>query len=238
MASQIQLGEISVAVTLKNIKNIHLSVHPPTGHVRISAPSHMNLESIRVFAIAKLGWIRQQQKRLREQARETAREFLARESHYVWGKRYLLEIHQTNKAPFVELTHGHMVLYVRPDTDIAKKQAIIDEWYREQLRNSAERLIAKWESRLQLEVERFFVQKMKTKWGSCNPARKTIRLNTELAKKPKSCLEYIVVHEMIHFLEPTHNERFRSLLDRYMPKWTAYRQTLNRLPLRHEHWQY
>lgn len=238
MLSQIKLGEITVDVTLKDIKNIHLSVHPPTGHVRVSAPSHMNLETIRVFAISKLGWIKQQQKKLLEQERETPREFLNRESHYVWGKRYLFQVVEADEAPFVELSHGLMVLNVRPGSDESKKQAIVEEWYRDELRKTATKLIAKWQTRLGVESERLFVQKMKTKWGSCNPARRTIRLNTELAKKPRPCLEYIVVHELVHLIEPTHNERFRALMDRFMPKWTNHRQTLNRLPLRHEHWEY
>lgn len=238
MRSQIKLGEITVDVTLKKIKNIHLSVHPPTGHVRVSAPSHMNFETIRVFAISKLGWIKQQQKKLLEQERETPREFLNLESHYVWGKRYLFEVVETDRPPFVELSHGRMVLNVRPGSDESKKQAIVEEWYRDEVRKTATKLIAKWQPRLGVEPERLFVQKMKTRWGSCNAKRRTIRLNTELAKKPRPCLEYIVVHELIHLIEPTHNERFRTLMDKFMPKWINHRDSLNRLPLRHEHWLY
>jgi len=238
MLSQIHLGAITVDVTLKDIKNIHLSVHPPTGHVRISAPSRMNLETIRVFAISKLGWIKQQQKKLLEQERETPREFLNRESHYVWGKRYLFQIIDVDQAPFVELHHGRMVLYIRPGADDGRKQAAVEEWYRDVLKKAASKMIAKWQPRLSVQVERLFVQRMKTKWGSCNTKKRTIRLNTELAKKPRPCLEYIVVHEMIHMLEPTHNDRFKTLMNHFMPKWVSYRRTLNRLPLRHEHWDY
>lgn len=238
MLTQIQLGEITVDVTLKNIKNIHLSVHPPIGSVRISAPSHMNLDTIRVFAIAKLGWIKQQQQKLREQERETSREFINRESHYVWGKRCLFQIVEVNQSPTVHLQPGRMILRIRPEATEDRRKAVVEEWYRSELKSAASKFITKWQPLLNVEIKRFFVQKMKTKWGSCNPKKKTIRLNSELAKKPQACLEYIVVHELLHLLEPTHNERFRALLNQYMPKWTVHRQTLNRLPLRHENWEY
>ena len=238
MVTHIQLGDITVDVVRKNIKNIHLSVYPPTGKVRISAPTGMNLDTIRVFAVSKLGWIKKQQLKLQEQERETPREYLNRESHYVWGKRYLLQIIEENNAPSVELKHSRMVLRVRPGTEEWKKQAIVEEWYRNQVKQAVPGLLAKWEALIGVKVERFFVQRMKTKWGSCTPHKKHIRLNTDLAKKPSVCLEYIVVHEMIHLLEPTHNERFRALMEQFMPKWQFYREELNRLPVRHEEWVY
>jgi predicted metal-dependent hydrolase len=238
MVTHIQLGDITVDVVRKNIKNIHLSVYPPTGKVRISAPTEMNLDTIRVFAVSKLGWIRKQQLKLQEQERETPREYLNRESHYVWGKRYLLQVIEENNVPSVELKHSWMVLRVRPGTEEWKKQAIVEEWYRNQVKQAVPELLAKWEAHIGEKVERFFVQRMKTKWGSCTPHKKHIRLNTDLAKKPPQCLEYIVVHEMIHLLEPTHNERFRALMEQFMPKWQFYREELNRLPVRHEEWVY
>lgn len=238
MVTQIAFGEITADVVLKDIKNIHLSVYPPSGRVRISAPSRMSLDTIRVFAIAKLGWIKQQQKKLQEQERETPRDYLDRESHYVWGKRYLLSVIEGNEAPSVALQHSRMLLRVRPGADTKKKQAIVEEWYRRQLKNAVPPLLARWEPLTGVKVERFFVQRMKTKWGSCNHRARTIRLNTELAKKPRECLEYIVVHEMIHVLEPTHNARFVALMDQFMPQWQFYREQLNRLPVRHEDWAY
>jgi predicted metal-dependent hydrolase len=238
MATQVKLGDVSVDVVLKDIKNVHLSVHPPTGRVRIAAPSRMSLDTIRVFAVSKIGWIRQQQKKLREQERETPREFLERESHYVWGKRYLLSIREADQPPSVELKHSRMILSVRPATDRDKRQEIIEAWYRNELKQAAPALIAKWQSHLRVEVERYFVQRMKTKWGSCNPAMRSIRLNTELAKKPRECLEYIVVHEMVHLIERTHNARFVALMERYLPNWKVCRQVLNQLPVRHETWRY
>jgi len=229
---------IAVDVLRKDIKNVHLSVHPPTGRVRIAAPERMSLDTVRVFAISKLGWIRQQQRKLAEQERETPREYLNRESHYVWGQRYLLKLIEGDFPPSVELSHSRMILRVRRGITGEKKQAILEEWYRKQVKNEVPALTAKWKRLMGVKVRRLFVQRMKTKWGSCNHRTGTIRLNTDLAKKPIDCLEYIVVHEMVHLIEPTHNARFLALMDQFMPKWQMYREVLNRLPVRHERWGY
>jgi len=238
MITQIELGEITVDVVQKDIKNIHLSVYPPTGKVRIAAPLRMDLDTIRVFAITKLDWIKSRQQKLREQPRETPREYLDRESHYVWGRRYLLEIIEKDATPQIELRHNKMCFQIRPATSDERKQEILETWYREQLKAVVPGLIAKWQPLMGVKVERYFVQRMKTKWGSCSPGTKRIRLNTELAKKPPECLEYIVVHELVHLLEPTHNKRFISLMDQFMPKWRFYKDELNQLPVRHEFWVY
>ena len=238
MGTIIHLGNIAVDVVLKDIKNVHLSVYPPSGKVRISAPSRMKVDTIRLYAISKLDWIKQQQKKLREQERETPREFLGRESHYVWGKRYLLEVIEKDAAPLIKLMHRKIRMQVRSDSDEHKKQQILDEWYRDQLKAALQPLIAKWEPLLNVRVNGFVVRKMKTKWGSCSPGPSTIRINTELAKKPPECLEYITVHEMIHLLEPTHNNRFVALMNKFMPTWQFQRDNLNRLPVRHEQWVY
>lgn len=238
MATQINLGNITVDVVFKDIKNIHLSVYPPEGKVRISAPTRMNLDTVRVFAISKLGWIKQQQEKLRGQDRETPREYLDRESHYVWGKRYLLKVVEGSAIPGIELKHNTLVLRVRPGTEEQKKQAMVEGWYREQLKVAAIDFIARWEPLIGVKVGVFFVQRMKTKWGSCNPLHRSLRLNTELAKKPPECLEYIVVHEMVHLLEPTHNARFVALMEQFMPNWRMFREQLNQLPVRHETWGY
>jgi predicted metal-dependent hydrolase len=238
MISKIELGDITVDVVLKDIKNVHLSVYPPVGRVRISAPKRMSLDTIRVFAISKLDWIKQQQAKLRAQERETPREFLDRESHYIWGRRYLLTVIENDASPAIELKHRRMILRVRPGTGQEKRAALVEEWYREQLKEALPPLLERWEPLLGVKAKRCFVQRMKTKWGSCNHRSGTIRLNTELAKKPPECLEYIVVHELVHLLEPTHNARFIALMDRFMPKWQLHREALNRLPLRRETWSY
>ncbi|MFZ3328652.1 MAG: SprT family zinc-dependent metalloprotease [Methylocella sp.] len=238
MGTQFKLGDIAVDVSLKDIKNVHLSVYPPDGRVCISAPSRMSVDTIRVFAISKLGWIKQQQKKLRAQQRETPREYLDRESHYVWGKRYLLKIVEGDAAPEVMLKHSKLLLRVRPGTSDETKQAIVARWYREQIKVAMPDLIAKWEPKMGVTVERFFVRQMKTKWGSCNPGKRSIRLNTDLAKKPLQCLEYIVVHEMAHLLVRRHNDQFSNLMDKCLPNWKVLRQTLNAMPLAHANWDY
>ena len=238
MADTIELGDILADVIQKDIKNVHLSVYPPTGRVRISAPLHMSLDTIRVFAISKLGWIKQEQNKLRDQERETPREYLDRESHHVWGKRYLLRVLEREGAARVEMKHSTLVLQVRPGTYGAKKQAIVDRWYRDQIKDVVPTLIKKWEQVIGVTAANLFVQQMKTRWGSCNSKAGNIRLNSELAKKPRECLEYVLVHEMVHLLQPTHNRQFIALMDRFMPLWRNHRDALNRLPVRHEHWVY
>jgi predicted metal-dependent hydrolase len=238
MVTRVDIGDIGVDVVLKEIKNIHLSVYPPTGRVRISAPSHMNIDTIRVYAISRLGWIKKQQNKLRGQERETPREYLNRESHYFRGKRYLLKIVESEGPSSVKLQHGSILLHIRPDAGQEKKQSILDEWYRKQLKVTIPDLIAMWEKRIGVRVNEFGVRKMKTKWGTCNPEARRIWVNLELAKKPQECLEYIVVHEMVHLLERHHNERFVSLMDNVMPKWRSLRDDLNRLPVKHEEWEY
>jgi predicted metal-dependent hydrolase len=238
MHSQIQLGDIAVDVIRKDIKNVHLSIHPPTGRVRIAAPERMSLDIVRVFAISKLGWIKRHQRKMREQERETPREYLDRESHYVWGRRCLLKVIEEDGPPKIILKHSSLIIRMHPGSSRDAKEAVLYKWYRDQIREAVPPLIRKWERLMQVTVEAFFVQKMKTKWGSCNQKRKTIRLNSELAKKPRECLEYIIVHEMVHLMERTHNERFRSLMDRFMPKWESCRDNLNRLPVGHEDWRY
>jgi len=234
----LKLNELDVEVIHKNIKHVHLSVYPPDGRVKVSAPVSMSPDTLRVFVISKLAWIRKQQLKLRAQEREAPREYIDRESHYVWGKRYLLKVDEKDAPPSVALKHSKMLLSVRPGTSLEKKQAILEAWYRENLKHAIPVLIEKWQSRMDVHVTRFHVQRMKTRWGSCSVHSGSIRLNTELAKKPLACLEYIVVHEMTHLLEPTHNSRFIGLMDRFLPKWRFYRDELNRLPVRHEDWGY
>ncbi|MCB9169979.1 MAG: M48 family metallopeptidase [Flavobacteriales bacterium] len=236
MTEVLSLGDVSVDVIKKDIKNIHLSVYPPTGRVRISAPLRMRTETIRAFAIGKLGWIRQHQRKIKAQPREAPREYLDRESHYVWGKRYMMRLEEVEAPSEVVVKHNKLLLRIRPGTSAAKKQAALDEWYRHQLKTEASVLIEKWEEILGVQVAHVYVQRMKTKWGGCSPATRTLRLNSELAKKPKECVEYIVVHELMHLLEPTHNARFISLMDLHLPKWRHHRDAINGLALRAEAW--
>jgi len=238
MKAKIDLGDFSADVVRKNIKNVHLSVYPPYGRVRISAPLFMDLDTIRVFAITKLAWIKSQQQKMLAQERETPREYLDRESHYVWGKRYLLKVVEKDAAPAIELKHNELVMQLRPGTDEVQRQEILDAWYRAQIRAATPAMLTKWEPLMGVQARKVFVQHMKTRWGSCNPASRSIRLNTDLAKKPPECLEYIIVHELAHLIEPTHNARFIALMELFMPKWQHLKEELNRLPVRHEEWGY
>jgi hypothetical protein len=233
----IKLGDITVTMTRKDIKNVHLSVHPPEGKVILVVPKGTRLEVARAYAISRLGWIRKQQTKLKGQARETPRKFLKRESHYLWGRRYLLNVsHQDNK-PFVSLTHTSINLTVRPGSDMHKRADVIHQWHKSLLHDTIPKIIRKWESKLKVEVSSYFLQRMKTKWGSCNYRTKCIRLNTELVKKPKDLLEYVIVHEMIHLIEPTHNKRFITILEKHYPNWRESRNELNELPLTAEVWR-
>jgi len=236
MTETIALGEIDIHVTRKAIKNVHLSVHPPSGRVTMTTPMATRLEVARAYAISRLGWIRAQQEKLRGQARETPRQFVERESHYVWGRRYLMTIAYREAKPSVALDHKRIALTVRPGTENAMRAKIIHDWHKRLLHAAIPPLVRKWERTLKVKVAAYFVQRMKTKWGSCNHVAQNIRLNTELVKKPKDLLEYVVVHEMIHLLEPTHSDRFHALLDRFYPTWREARRELNELPLGAEAW--
>ena len=230
MSSKIDLGGVVADVVRKKIKNVHLRVYPPSGEVRISAPLRMSLGAIRAFAVSKLAWIKRQQENIRRQERETPREYVDRERHYVWGKRYLLKVVEEEAAPHVEMQPSLLALHVRPGADGAKRQAVVARWYRDQIRDAVPTLIEKWEPSIGVTVANLFVQQMKTRWGSCNPRTRSIRLNAELAKRPPACVEYVVVHEMVHILEPSHNQRFKALMDRHMPRWREYRDALKRSP--------
>ena len=235
---QLKLGAITVDVVQKNIKNVHLSVYPPTGRVRIAAPEGMKLDTIRIYAISKLGWIKKQQTRFRNQEREAPRDYATRESHYYNGKRYLMKVIVADAPPKVLLKSNTIEMYVRPNTTKAKRQIVLEDWYREQLKEKITDLISEWETKMKVSVTEFGVKKMRTKWGSCNREAKRIWINLELAKKPIQCVEYIVVHEMVHLLERKHNERFIAFMNKFLPQWRNYKEELNRLPISHTEWGY
>ncbi len=229
---------LSIEVEQKDIKNIHLSVYPPDGNVKIAAPHRMDLDTIRVFAINKLQWIKKQQKTFRNQEREAPREYLSKESHYFQGKRYLLKIIEQDAKPKIVLTHSKIELYVRPNTSMEKRKEIIEEWYREEMKKTIPKMIEKWEKIIGVKANEFGIKKMRTKWGTCNVEAKRIWINLELAKKPLDCMEYIVVHELVHLLERSHNDTFKNYMNEFMPKWRFHSDELNRLPFRHVEWKY
>jgi predicted metal-dependent hydrolase len=231
MVENIELGDVVIALQRKSVKHVHLTVHPPTGRVTLVAPLDTRVEVARAYAISKLRWIREQQVQLGQQAREVPRQFVERESHYVWGRRYLLAIAESDERPSVKLSHRRLCIHLRPNSPVEKRAEVMYEWQRAELHKAIPVLIERWERRLGVRVEAYFLQRMKTKWGSCNSDRRHIRINTELIKKPPDLLEYVVVHEMLHLREPNHSDRFQRLLNRHWPQWRESRLELNRLPL-------
>lgn len=237
--NQITISNIKIDVVCKDIKNIHLGVYPPTGRVRIAAPLKMNEDAIRLFAISKLSWIKRNQRKFEGQERISPREYKQRESHYFRGRRYLLRIVETEAPPKVLLKNKTYIdLYIRPCASTKKRHEIITEWYRAELKKQIPAIIEKWENILNVKVSDWQVKKMKTKWGSCNIEKKRIWINLELAMKPEHCLEYIIVHEMIHFLERHHKDKFLYYTDTYLPNWKKLKAELNKLPAGHADWQY
>lgn len=235
----IEIGSIKVDVVRKDIKNMHLGVYPPNGRIRLSAPEKTDKEVLRLFTISKLGWIKEQVKSFEQQARETPRQFISGESHYFQGNRFLLEIIESEGKQFVQLKGTKKIeIHCRSDSSKAKRAQLLKEWYRDQLKLQIPELIKKWENKIGVKSNDWRVKQMKTKWGACNIEAKRIWLNLELAKKPKICLEYICVHELIHLLERNHNDRFVAYLDEYMPKWRLHRDELNSLPITHSDWGY
>lgn len=232
MVTELEIGGVHVDVVRKDIKNLHLSVYPPTGRVRIAAPTRTSMDTIRAFAITRLVWIRRHQRKVTMQERETPREYIDRESHYVWGERVLLMVVTKNEPPKVTRQHKTLVMQVRPDATTQQREDVLEAWYREELRSAAAPLVDKWQAWLSLEARAIYVQRMRTKWGSCNTFSRNIRLNTDLAKKPPECLDYVVLHELAHLKVRLHTSEFFTLLDHAMPQWREIRKSLNVLPLR------
>lgn len=224
--------DLDVQVVKKDIKNMHLSVYPPTGRVRVAAPKHTDNEVIRLFVIDKLTWIKRNQKEFKNQKREAPKNYVSGESHYLDGKRYRLKLIEGPGKHRIRIPNKSFIeLYVQPNTSITNKKKVFDQFYREYLQKVLDELIKKWEDRLNEKCNSWKIRSMKTKWGSCQPENRRLLFNLELAKKPKHCVEYIVLHEMLHFKERHHNERFKSLLDQHMPNWKGLKRELEELPL-------
>ena len=235
----IEVRGIPVEIVRKDIKNLHVGVYPPKGRVRVAAPLRLNDEAVRLAVITRLGWIRRQQEGFRRQDRQSQREIMTGESHYFLGRRYRLDVIEQDGPASVELPNNRiMVLRIRPGTDRDGRDTALQRWYRRYLREQLPALLAKWEPAVGVEVSEFRIKKMKTRWGTCNREARRIWLNVELAKKPVSCLEYILVHEMVHLLARRHDERFRDLMEELMPQWRLRRDELNQAPLSHQEWKY
>lgn len=228
-----------IEVVRKNIKNLHVGVYPPSGRVRVAAPARLDNDAVRLAVISRLGWIRRQQARFAQQVRQSERELVNGETHYFQGCRYRLDVIEQDGAPGVRLASSSvMELRVPRGADRPGREAALHLWYRERIREDIPALLRKWQAKIGVEVAEVRIRRMKTRWGSCNGPARRVWLNLELARKPASCLEYILVHEMVHIRERRHNQRFRELMDAAMPTWRLCRDELNRAPLAHEDWQY
>jgi len=235
-SAHLTVSGIGVYVVYKDIKNLHIGVYPPNGRVRVAAPERLDDDTVRLAIVQRLPWIRRQTERLRHAERQSAREMVTGESHYLWGRRLRLHVVETEGRPSLEVRGSRLHLSVPVEFSAADRQRILDNWYRKQLKTAVPALIKKWEPIIGVSVGGCTIRRMKTKWGSCSPASGRISLNLELAKKHSACLEYLVVHEMTHLHERCHNERFTELLSSYLANWQALRDQLNQAPLAHEEW--
>lgn len=231
---------IEIELVQKNIKNMHLAVYPPDGRVRLAAPADVNEKTLQLYVTSKIPWIRKQQRKFANQERQSPRQFVDRESHYFLGKRYLLRVHESDHKyrypKIIVKTKTYIEMYVNETFTVEQKQQLLKEWYRVQLKKVLAELIPKWEVLLNVNTNNVKVQTLRTKWGSCNPDNGNFLFNIELAKKPYECIEYVVVHELLHLIERTHNDNFKAYLDKYLPNWKQLKDELNALPVSYEDW--
>lgn len=234
----ITVGDLEVEIVRKDIRNLHLAVYPPKGRVRVAAPLHITDESVRLAVVSRLPWIRKRQRSFQEQVRQSKREYVSGESHYYFGKKYRLDVILASGLPTIEFKNTKTMLLFAPEDNARSRERIMTEWYRQELKEVVAPLVKKWESITNLEVRDWRIKRMKTKWGSCSADVGRIWLNLELAKKSVRCIEYILVHEMVHLLERTHNDRFVAHMDKFMPNWRIRCKELNSFPASHESWSY
>ncbi|MBS7836291.1 M48 family metallopeptidase [Wohlfahrtiimonas chitiniclastica] len=234
--SEIIIGSITMLLNRKEIKNLHISVLPPDGKVRISAPEHMTETAIRMAVIHRIPWIKKQQREFGQQSRQSIREMINGESHYLWGKRYRLEVIERHGKHKLVIEHGRLRLYVQPGTTNKNRQQVVQKFYRDALMEKLPELMQEWCHKMALDIPSYQVRRMRTMWGSCNREKQRVLINSELAKKPIECLEYIIIHELTHLIERLHNDRFRDILDIYLPDWRERRALLQKMPLADENW--
>lgn len=231
MSETLKIGSIDIEIHRKDVKNLNITVHPPLGDVRVSAPLNMSETSVRMAVIGRLAWIKKQQADFKEQRRQSKREMISGESHYLWGKHYRLNVIERHGKHVIK-KHGHWLdLYVSPNSTVENRRKVIEEFYRSELKIALDELLVEWQKRLQVKMNAYGIRKMKTKWGSCNTDAARTLFNLELAKKPYECLEYIVVHELVHLLVRTHNDEFKTLMDLHVPDWKQRKALLKDQPL-------
>jgi len=228
---KLKVGNLDIEVVLKPIRNIHLAVLPPAGAIRISAPHGVTDEALRLYIISRHGWIKQHMRRFVEQERESARLYIPNETHWYLGRCLLLKVHSQVRRNVVHFGHTHLTVSLHSQSHSGRIKWLIDEAYRKSLREIATELVAKWEKRIGVRSKELRIQRMKTQWGSCSPSKGNIVLNLELAKKPVECIEYVIVHELMHLIDHKHGLTFQALMDNHYPNWRVRREQLNRLPI-------
>lgn len=237
-SSHLIVAGLGVDVVYKDIKNLHISVYPPLGRVRVAAPDRTTEEAIRLAVVQRLSWIKRQREQLQNADRQTERKMVSGETHYVWGQRYRLDVSKTSGAYSVEPKGDTLWVITPAGTDQAGRFGALDRWYRRELKAAVPALLAKWQPILGVQADNFVVRRMKTKWGTCVTSSRTIWLNPELVKKNPRSLEYVVVHELAHLRERGHGEKFVALMDEFLPDWRARRDELNGAPLGYEEWSH
>jgi len=235
---QITISGMPVYIVRKDIKNLHLGVYPPDGRVRVAVPRQVTNDAVRLAVIGKLRWIRRQQAKFETLARQSEREMVTGETHYLLGRRYRLRVTSHSGATEIVARGSTIELRVRPHLDARQRERALQRWYRHQLKELAVPLVEKWQQSLGVQLTECRVKRMKTKWGTCNAKARRIWLNLELVKKPVECTEYVIVHELVHLIERHHNDRFISILNEHLPRWRSFRDALNAAPLAHENWSY
>jgi predicted metal-dependent hydrolase len=230
----ITVSGVRAQIVRKNIRNLHFSVYPPNGRVRVAAPLRASDEDVRLALAGKIGWIKKHQARFAAQPRQSAREIVSGESHYFLGQRYQLHVVNNDRTKVTVLGDQTIELHVRPEANLRERRLALQEWYREKLKELLPSLVAIWQPRLGVQVAEWRIKKMKTRWGTCNIRARRIWINLELARKPVRCLEYIIVHEMMHLLARRHDSRFKALMDKYLPQWRLCRDELKRTPIMQE----
>ena len=221
------ISDIQIEIIKKDIKNMHLSVLPPDGKVRVSAPNNLSDESIIMFVKTKLGWIKKQQEKFELQPRQSEREYVSGETLYVWGHQYFLQVEYNQKKNSLVLVGNKAILSVRKESTAKQREKFVNEWYRSLLKTEVEKYLPKWEALTGLYCDGLQSKYMTTKWGTCNTSTRKIWLNLQLAKKPIECLEYVILHELAHLKVKNHGPDFVAILDLHMPYWRECKKMLN-----------
>ncbi len=216
-----------IEITKKHVKNINLRVYPD-GHIKASVPTNTSDLAVKSYIESKEEWINLHLRRFEEQARIMKREYVSGEDAYLNGKRYILKVYEDTNFGFARVENSKTIgLHLKSNASYETRERIMNSFYREKLGQKLEDLVPKWEEKIGVSSNNYYIRKMKNRWGSCNTKKKEINFNIELAKKKNVEVQYVVIHELLHLIEEKHNDIFTNLLYQYCPKWEEYHDTLN-----------